>query len=78
MWGKTELKNDSIYSFQGKVLDTDIVPNVCGMGAKDAIYLMQQCGLDVEISGYGTVKTQSVVAGTKIKGKRTVRLTLTP
>ena len=78
VWGKTELKNDSIYSFQGKVLDTDIVPNVCGMGAKDAIYLMQQCGLDVEISGYGTVKTQSVVAGTKIKGKRTVRLTLTP
>ena len=48
------------------------------MGAKDAVYLMQQCNLDVEISGYGTVKSQSIVAGTRINGKRTVKLTLAP
>lgn len=78
VWGKAKTENDSIYRFQNTDIDTDYVPNVCGMGAKDAVYLMQKCNLDVEISGYGVVKSQSVVAGTKIRGKRTVRLTLAP
>ena len=78
IWGKAKLENDSIYKFQSKSINTEIVPNVCGMGAKDAVYLMQQCNLDVEISGFGTVKSQSITAGTKIKGKRTVKLTLAP
>ena len=78
IWGKAKLENDSIYEFQNRTLNTEIVPNVCGMGAKDAVFLMQQCNLDVEISGYGTVKSQSIVAGTRIKGKRSVRLTLAP
>ena len=78
IWGKAKLENDSIYKFQSKSINTEFVPNVCGMGAKDAVYLMQQCNLDVEISGFGTVKSQSITAGTKIKGKRTVKLTLAP
>lgn len=77
-WGKTELENDSIYNFQSKTYNTEYVPDVRGMGAKDAVYLMQQCNLDVEISGYGTVKSQSIVAGTRIRGKRSVKLLLTP
>ena len=78
IWGKTMLENDSIYKFQGKTISNEFVPDVRGMGAKDAVYLMQQCNLDVEISGYGTVKSQSIVAGTKITGKRKVKLTLAP
>jgi cell division protein FtsI (penicillin-binding protein 3) len=78
IWGKAKLENDSIYEFQNRTLNTEFVPNVCGMGAKDAVFLMQQCNLDVEIIGYGTVKSQSVVAGTRIKGKRSVILTLAP
>ena len=78
IWGKAKLENDSIYNFQSRNIDTDFVPNVCGMGAKDAVFLMQQCGLDVELKGYGTVKSQSIVAGTRIKGHRSVRLTLAP
>ena len=76
--GKTNLENDSIYKFQTKAINTDFVPDVRGMGAKDAVYLMQQCNLDVEISGYGTVKSQSIVAGTRIKGKRSIKLLLAP
>lgn len=78
VWGNAELENDSIYKFKSKTFNPEFVPNVCGMGAKDAVYLMQQCNLDVEISGYGTVKSQSITAGTRIKGKRTVKLTLAP
>ena len=77
-WGKTVFENDSIYEFNKKEFSKDFVPNVCGMGAKDAIYLMQQCNMDVEIQGYGTVKSQSIAAGTRVRERRKVRLTLAP
>jgi cell division protein FtsI (penicillin-binding protein 3) len=77
-WGRTASVNDSIYEMKASGIKEGIVPNVCGMGAKDAVFLMQQCNLNVEISGYGTVKSQSIAAGTRVKEKRTVRLTLAP
>ena len=78
VWGKTKFENDSIYEFNNKEYSKDFVPNVCGMGAKDAVFLMQQCNLDVEVHGYGTVKSQSIVAGTRVRERRKVRLTLAP
>ena len=77
-WGKTVFENDSIYEFNKKEFSKDFVPNVCGMGAKDAIYLMQQYNMDVEIQGYGTVKSQSIAAGTRVRERRKVKLTLAP
>lgn len=77
-WGRTTAVNDSIYEMKASGIKEGIVPNVCGMGAKDAVFLMQQCNLNVEISGYGTVKSQSIAAGTRVREKRTVRLTLAP
>ena len=47
------------------------VPDVKGMGAKDATFLLQRKGLKVIITGYGTVKQQTV------EGK-TVKLLLQP
>ena len=67
---KTSRAND------GKDLVT--VPDVEGMGAKDATYLMQKCGLNVVIKGYGTVKLQSIPAGRRPIEGDTVRLTLQP
>lgn len=78
VWGKTRNEKDSIYEFKTKEFNTSFVPDVRGMGAKDAVFLMQQCNLDVEVNGYGTVKSQSIVAGTRIREKRTIRLTLAP
>lgn len=47
------------------------VPNVKGMTAKDAVYLMEQAGLHPAIKGYGKVVSQSVVAGKDaVRGKR--------
>ena len=77
-WGTTVFGNDSTYAFKERALDIELVPNVQGMGAKDATYLMQQRGLKVEIDGYGTVKTQSIPAGRKAKNGETVRLVLRP
>jgi cell division protein FtsI (penicillin-binding protein 3) len=39
------------------------IPNVIGMGLQDAIYLLESTGLRVSVSGYGTVKRQSLPAG---------------
>ncbi|MBR2318371.1 MAG: transpeptidase family protein [Bacteroidaceae bacterium] len=77
-WGKAKNENDSIYEFKIREYSDDFVPDVRGMGAKDAVYLMQRCNLNVEVYGYGTVKTQSIAAGTRVRERRTVKLTLAP
>jgi cell division protein FtsI (penicillin-binding protein 3) len=51
----------------------DAVPNVIGMGIRDAIYLLENSGLNVKASGKGAVKKQSLDPGTKIlKGQKIV------
>ena len=54
----------------------NLVPNVVGMGAKDAIYLLERNGLRTRLVGRGTVRQQSVAAGTRIVKGQTVGLTL--
>jgi cell division protein FtsI (penicillin-binding protein 3) len=49
------------------------VPNVIGMGIKDAIYLLENAGLNVRASGRGLVTRQSIDAGNKIqKGQQII------
>ncbi len=38
-----------------------------GLGAKDAVSLLENMGLDVIVSGRGKVVEQSILAGSKIK-----------
>ena len=46
--------------------DVKSVPNVTGMGAKDALYLLESLGLKVRLSGKGVVRRQSVAPGSAI------------
>ncbi len=47
------------------------VPSVIGMGAKDAVYLLENKGLRVGVSGIGRVFSQSQQPGTRVvKGSR--------
>jgi cell division protein FtsI (penicillin-binding protein 3) len=41
-----------------------LVPDVTGMGARDAVYEMERRGMKVVIHGRGKVKSQSIAAGT--------------
>ncbi len=43
-----------------------IMPDVCDMGLKDALYLLEQQGLNVLVNGKGTVTKQSIVSGTHV------------
>jgi cell division protein FtsI (penicillin-binding protein 3) len=53
-----------------------IVPNVKGMGATDAVYLLENNGMRVSVRGRGKVKSQSVRAGTKVQRGQSIVLTL--
>jgi len=47
-----------------------LVPDVTGMGLRDAVYLLEHEGLQVQIQGSGTVQVQSIPAGARvIKGQ---------
>ncbi|MFC5283405.1 penicillin-binding protein [Pedobacter alpinus] len=52
-------------------MNKGLVPNVEGMGLKDALYVLGNSGLSPVVKGKGEVKTQSLIAGTPIyKGTR--------
>ena len=44
-------------------LDKGIIPNLNGLSAKDALYLLENKGIHVRIVGMGSVKKQSIEAG---------------
>ena len=53
-----------------------LVPNVVGMGAKDALFLLESNGLKVHLSGMGKVSKQSIPAGTILRKGQTITLAL--
>lgn len=55
----------------------ETVPDVRGLKAKDAIFLLENSGMEVEISGRGIVAQQSIQPGTKISKGQHIWLRLT-
>jgi len=53
-----------------------VMPNVRGMGLKDAVYLLENMGLKVAIRGKGKITMQSVAPGTELSKGITVILEL--
>lgn len=54
-----------------------MVPNVLGMGLKDALYILENRGLQVRIVGNGMVKRQSLQPGTRCSRGSAIILELT-
>jgi cell division protein FtsI (penicillin-binding protein 3) len=54
----------------------NLVPNVVGMGAADAVYLLESCGMHVQLYGKGRVIRQSILNGQTIVKGSTIVLTL--
>ena len=52
------------------------VPDLRGMGARDAVYIMQERGLKVKLKGKGHVKAQNMPPGTIIETGKCITLTL--
>lgn len=49
------------------VIQDERMPEVIGMGARDAIFLLESAGVNVKIIGKGKVKKQSIIPGMAIK-----------
>ncbi len=49
-----------------RTIAPDRVPDVRGMGLRDALYLLENAGLNVETKGIGTVRRQSLLPGTAL------------
>jgi cell division protein FtsI (penicillin-binding protein 3) len=59
-----------------KLVKNDEVPDVRGMVLSDAVYILENLGLKVKVSGVGKVKTQSLSPGSRIYPKAEIRLKL--
>lgn len=61
---------------EAKLEDTlkkGLIPNLSGLSAKDALYLLENKGLNVKLYGYGLVKKQSLNVGQKyVKGDKII------
>ncbi len=53
-----------------KKISKDLVPDLIGMGARDAMYVLENLGLSVAVFGRGKVVKQSLLPGTAAKGQK--------
>ncbi|HBS89005.1 MAG: hypothetical protein A2W91_06130 [Bacteroidetes bacterium GWF2_38_335] len=62
------VKRDSVVEFRNRYIKNKQVPDVRGMGLRDAVFLLNNAGLEVEIAGKrkGTVIKQNIEPGRKI------------
>jgi cell division protein FtsI (penicillin-binding protein 3) len=59
-----------------EVIRKGMMPDVCGMGLKDAVYLLESQGMNVLIKGKGTVVRQSIAPGSPVSRRTPVVLEL--
>jgi cell division protein FtsI (penicillin-binding protein 3) len=58
-------------------MESTLVPDVRGMGLKDALFILENRGVRVRINGRGQVKSQSIPAGQRILDDMEILLELT-
>jgi cell division protein FtsI (penicillin-binding protein 3) len=61
-WVKTT-SDDNKTEVQSVAVARNVVPDLTGMGAKDAVYLLERLGLSVQVQGRGKVVSQSIGGG---------------
>lgn len=74
-WCNAKIKHGSL-TLSSRTMYEKSVPNVIGMGARDAVYALESKGLKVRISGRGKVVSQSASAGSSFVKGQTVTLRL--
>ncbi|WP_199604183.1 MULTISPECIES: penicillin-binding protein [unclassified Bacteroides] len=75
IWGSAQVSPNAVILSHRDIL-RDFVPSVIGMGAKDAVYLLESKGLRVNLSGVGKVYSQSISQGTLVRKGQTIGLIL--
>lgn len=60
---------DTALKFETTKINKSIVPNVEGMGLRDATFILENLGMKVKSSGYGKVIAQSLRPGSKVESQ---------
>jgi cell division protein FtsI (penicillin-binding protein 3) len=66
----------SVAVLNGKSINRNQMPDLKGMGLKDALYILEQMDVKVSPSGIGKVKRQSIAAGTTLQKNQNLILEL--
>lgn len=74
-WGRSVIARNEVL-LKGMPLNTEVVPDLTDMGARDAVYLLEQMGMKVQLEGYGVVQQQSLPYGHIIKKGEKILLRL--
>ena len=75
-WGRARVDSLSNVIITSLPPETGTMPDVRGMGLKDALFVLESRGLKVRFSGAGAVTQQSIPAGARITPGSTVGITL--
>lgn len=75
-WLQPEIINADTVLLNVGILTDNAVPDVVGMGLKDAMYLLENAGLRVRFTGRGVVRRQSIEPGKKIYNGNVIYLEL--
>lgn len=67
-WVSADANNAHI-NIKEQPIKKGIVPDVRGMGLRDALYVLENMGLNVDVFGMGKVNRQSILPGTRIAGQ---------
>lgn len=74
-WVSAKVTNRKV-TFEQVIQGKGAVPDVTGMGLKDALYLLENAGLRVVVKGAGKVKVQSLPGGSRIGNEQTIVIEL--
>lgn len=74
-WVSTN-KTDSTIKISSHTITSNTVPYVIGMGAKDAIFILENAGMSVSVVGRGMVTQQSLRAGDVFRKGDKITITL--
>lgn len=74
-WQKAESADGNV-AFTALEIGDDFVPDLTGMGARDAVYVLENVGLKAKIVGVGKVKKQSVSPGSEFVRGQIITLEL--
>ncbi|MEI6346346.1 MAG: penicillin-binding protein [Bacteroidota bacterium] len=75
-WVSAEETVGNAIRMKSVAVDKQKVPNVIGMGARDAVYLLESIGCIVTVNGKGMVLNQSIKANTPAKKGTVILLSL--
>ncbi len=59
-------KLDSCVKLGNRTITENLMPNVKGMGVKDAVFILENIGMSVELQGRGTILKQSIAPGGRV------------